>query len=113
MKKRHGFVSNSSSTAFIITNKTNRTLTLIDFVKENSQLLEEYQKEYNWERTPNININKMIKNAIKRKELFKPGDNYVIYGDGDGDLLGRVYDYILRDGGKSLRFRWRYVESLR
>lgn len=34
MKTRQGFVSNSSSSCFIITNKTWKTLTLGDFIKE-------------------------------------------------------------------------------
>ena len=39
MKIRKGFVSNSSSTAFMITNLTNKEKTLVDFVEENPQLI--------------------------------------------------------------------------
>lgn len=28
-------------------------------------------------------------------------------------VIGHVFDYILRDGGSSSSFRWRYHESLR
>jgi hypothetical protein len=48
MKIRAGFVSNSSSCSFLITNTSNQTLTLVDFVKENPQIIKEYLDEY-WE----------------------------------------------------------------
>ncbi len=40
MKNKRSFVTNSSSTAFIITNKTNEKLSIVDFAKENPQLIE-------------------------------------------------------------------------
>ena len=48
MKLRQGFVSNSSSCSFLITNTSDKTLTLADFVKENPQIIKEYLDEY-WE----------------------------------------------------------------
>ncbi|MFA5406998.1 MAG: hypothetical protein WC307_06600 [Candidatus Nanoarchaeia archaeon] len=94
MKVRTSFVSNSSSTSFIITNLTSEPLTLLDFVKENPQVLEEF----------------MIKCAEQRAQTLMPGDNTVEYGDEDGDKLGVVYDYGLRDGGSSARFKWEFLE---
>jgi hypothetical protein len=41
-----GFVSNSSSSSFYITNKSDKTLTLVDFVKENPQLIKQYLDRY-------------------------------------------------------------------
>jgi hypothetical protein len=34
MKVRLGFVTNSSSSSFVIRNKSNKTLTAVDFIKE-------------------------------------------------------------------------------
>jgi hypothetical protein len=69
MKIRNGFVSNSSSSSFIIRNKSNINLTLS---------AEEY-----------------------------------IFGDEDGTLIGRIFDYILRDGGESENFKWIFYRYYR
>lgn len=113
MKIRSGFVSNSSSCSFIIHNKTDKPLSLVDFVKENPQLVEEFKKEYSYESYQKFSQEDMIKDAKKRKQKFKPGQNIVAYGDEDGDVLGNVFDYILRDGGKSKSFTWIFNGYLR
>lgn len=113
MKIRKGFVSNSSSTSFIITNKTNNDLTLVDFVKENHQLLYDFIQEYTYSQSEEdiFTIEKMIQCANNRNEKFQANtDTESIYGDEDGDILGQVYDYILRDGGESENFIWRFNE---
>jgi hypothetical protein len=117
VKIRDGFVSNSSSTSFIISNKTNRPLSLVEFVKENKQLVEQYGKEYNYgqqeTKKGRAEIFKEMKADAERLPVLSPGDNPVIFGDEDGTTIGRVYDYILRDGGSSERFSWWFVEYLR
>ena len=110
MKARIGFVSNSSSCSFIIKNTTNKTLTLEDFVKENPELVVAFNHCYNGY---NFNQEQMLANAKTRNQKFKPGKNIVSYGDEDGDTLGHVFDYILRNGGSSESFSWRFYESLR
>lgn len=44
MKFRHGFVSNSSSSSFVIINKTNRTMTIVDFVLDNAELVRRFSQ---------------------------------------------------------------------
>lgn len=131
MKLRLGFVSNSSSTAYIITNKTNETKDLVDFVQENPELVDEYFEEYGeasvLTRTEMEGV-KAKKNPVMRRVLqedlirsarennfvFDPHTgHYIAFGDEDGTLIGRVFDYILRDGGESKSFRWRFKEALR
>jgi len=113
MKIRNGFVSNSSSCAFIITNKTDEKLTLVDFVLENPQLIIEFREEYPWYDPMEYNQGQLVLSAEQNNETIPPGTQRMIFGDEDGTMVGRVFDYILRDGGESKRFIWRFHEYLR
>ena len=116
MKTRTSFVSNSSSCSFIITNKTEQSLSIGDFARENINLLLEYYDRYGWEKD-NLNYD-ALKNFLEsaddlHDEPLLPGNNYITFGDEQGTAIGRIYDYILRDGGKSARFSWTLDEILR
>lgn len=118
MRVRTGFVSNSSSTAFIITNKTKGVLSLVDFVRENPQLIEEFVKEYDWHKPEDgYNQEALLRSAevdvSDHDRRLAPGDNYRIFGDESQTRIGEVFDYILRDGGESKSFAWRFEEYLR
>jgi len=106
MKIRNGFVSNSSSTCFVITNTSMDNKTLADFVNENPELVELFNDCYDYEYTHFD----MMQCAEFRNQTLFAGDNSVQYGDEDGDILGQVYDYILREGGKSKNFSWKFKE---
>ena len=112
---RLGFVSNSSSTAFTITNKTDKMLTLLDFAQETVHLVEEFNGEYGYSENEK-NFLQSARDRVKNGDetaYIKPGKNEMGFGDEDGDLLGKVYDYMLRDGGSSKRFDWRFLEYWR
>ena len=116
MKIKTDFVTNSSSTAFIITNLSNKPLTLFHFVLENPQLIEKYVKSYTfWSNEKDeYTQEKLLLSAKKNNIKFKPKEEkYCVFGDEQNTLIGQVFDYILRDGGKSKNFRWRFKEYLR
>lgn len=115
MKIRNGFVTNSSSSSFIITNTSNKKKTIVDFVKENPHLIEWFKGQYSWYREdPLFTQENLIKSAKEEKIDFEPHETReCIFGDEQGTLIGQVFDYILRDGGKSKSFTWHFHEMLR
>jgi len=115
MKTRIGFVSNSSSTSFIITNTSEEIKTLVDFVKETPQLIEEFRDRYDWHTKEAGNTQEQMLECAKMENIvFMPKEKKnCIFGDEVGTVLQRCYDYILRSGGKSESFKWHFDEYLR
>lgn len=111
MKTRLGFVSNSSSTSFIIYNNTKKEKSVADFALENTDLVKRFNEEY----SDDVTIGELVFSAEKdySDKVLIPGKNTCVFGDEQGTVLGRVYDYILRDGGSSESFSWHFDDYLR
>ena len=112
MKIRTGFVSNSSSTSFLITNHSNTRRTLVEFINENPQFIKEYIEDYGHYGKPSQL--KLLYSAKERDVEFASGETkQCIFGDEQGTLIGNVLDYMLRGGGRSKNFSWEVDEYLR
>lgn len=116
MKCRNGHVSNSSSTSFLVTNVSDKTVTVEDFVKENASLVDRFNSWYDYD----YNNDQLIDNAVQliaqdpETYMILPGVSIEwVFGDEDGTPIGCVYDYMLRDGGESKSFKWKFKEYYR
>lgn len=113
MKTRTSFVANSSSSSFVITNTTKKTLTMEHFVEENKHLAEEFCKQYN-EDVEIVNSESLVESfnsSTFYDATFKPGKSQTIsFGDEDGPIIGRVFDYMLRNVNESKSFKWYMCE---
>jgi len=115
MKIRKGFVSNSSSTSFIITNTSDEQKDLVDFVKENPELIKMFKKEFDWYREDSRYTQKTLIESARTNNIIFPANSKstCIFGDESGTIVGHVFDYILRSGGHSENFKWKFKEYQR
>ena len=105
MKIRIGFVSNSSSCSFLINNHTSQPLSLREFVEEVIYLVDDFNREYDWNHVTHEDVLAAVA-CYEAEGPLVPGQNIRDFGDEDGNELGKVFDYMLRDSGHSKRFGW-------
>ena len=114
MRIKIDFVTNSSSTAFVIVNTSSEKKSLVDFVKENPELIQDFVDTYGFENQPEYCQEGLILSAEYNNEHFDPGERKIcVFGDEQGTLIGNVFDYVLRDGGSSKSFSWHFHEYYR
>lgn len=110
MKIREGFISNSSSTSFVIMNNSSEHKTLQDFVIENKHLIDEFNRKYDFDYT----LEEALEDIYYYNYKWEPNESLeCIFGDEECNVIGMIYDYILRDGGTSENFKWCFNKYLR
>lgn len=104
----------------MIKNLTNETKNIVDFVNDVVFLVDAYANEYDCYR--HISIEEFLysaharRNDVKANIEWQPGESKIVsFGDEDGDAIGIILDYMLRDGGysKNDEFVWSFYKMLR
>ena len=84
-------------------------MSLAEFIVLAKREIAECISEYNWD----YHFDEVIASAAERREVIESGEHEYEFGDNDGDVVGAILDYALRDGGDLGRVAWRFSESLR
>jgi len=90
---RIGFVSNSSTSSFIIVNKTKEQLHIRDFLKENKEHIKKVLKEWDFYDIGFKGLDEYFMND----EFFnlKPGDTELEFSDDDSSGLDEKIDCLM------------------
>jgi hypothetical protein len=111
LKMRCGFISNSSSCSFIISNKSNQERSLSEFVNENLHLIGRYNKLCM--PKGRISQTSFLNSAVDNDFIFGPLESKRCVFNHLSTLVARVLDFTLRCDGESENFRWKFGGYIR
>ena len=113
MKKRAGFVTNSSAVNFMIVNTSNKDLTMADFLRENMGLIDSYREnalkhEYSAKNVLEMSNDEMLEES---EEVKIESKDIVLYDVQESyDFLDEILAYADTKGGVSKNFIWKKDE---
>jgi len=102
MKLKIDFVTNSSSTAYLIKNvSTTDNLNERSFVDSIWDHIQDKMKYYEYDYTKEQLIKSLEEKYSYYFPLFINEERIMVFGDEDYTVAGRVFDYVLRGGIKT------------
>jgi hypothetical protein len=105
MKLRNGFVSNSSSSCFLVSNLWNDTQTLAAFIRENTQLVDQYNMEH--KGTRHYTHKEVVECAEAEHLDFGPAEDKVVAFGEQYNALGDVCRWMT--DGRSPNWKWQFL----
>jgi len=94
-----------NNSTFIIKNRTNRKINMLTFVLETSYLLEKFNELYGYD----ITYNNFLNDVNYYNYEWSPHEKKMIRFVDENNNIGKVYNYMLRENGKTNSFKWTFI----